>query len=240
MFQVEWSYPMRASFLLGLGLSAAFVCVPAVAQNGSPSGEVHTRIQGIQIPAIPNAPFSARIVVTWDQPLASGGTLSRKYYTMVARDSKGRVHRETREFVPANSEAEPPLQSVTLLDPVAGRRTTCAQATMICTRTLFHPRTVLAPNVAADGAQSTNLGTRDFDGLNALGTRTTAPAYDGSKSIQNETWYSPDLGIDLFVVRTSPQSGTITLSVKDLQRGEPEGSWFAVPSGYQLVKARGR
>ncbi len=232
---------MRASILPGLLLGVATVCLPAVAQNARPSGEVHTRIQGIQIPAVPNAPFTARIVVTWDQPLANGGTLSRKYYTMVARDSKGRVHRETRGFIPADSAAEPPLESVTILDPVSQRRIVCAQATMICTRSVFSPRTVMAPEFAAGGdAKSANLGTREMEGLNVQGTSKTTAASDGSRSIETETWYSPDLGIDLFVVHRNPQTGTVTISVKDLMRGEPDRSMFAVPSGYQLVKANSR
>ncbi|HTX75001.1 MAG TPA: hypothetical protein VMD29_02260 [Terracidiphilus sp.] len=232
---------MRASLLLGLSLCVASVCVPAVAQNASSTGEVHTRIQGIEIPAIPNAPFSARIVVTQDQPQAGGGVLSRKYYTMVARDSKGRVHRETRGFVAADSSAEPPLERTTILDPVAGRRTVCAQSTMVCTRSAFHPRPILGNDMAAGGdAQTANLGTRTMQGLSVQGTRKTMPASDGSSSIETETWFSPDLGIDLFVVRKSPQSGTVTLNVKDLQRGEPDASWFSAPSGFQMVKTRTR
>lgn len=227
---------MRASLLFGVSLCVASSCVPAMAQAAPPTGEVHTRIAGIQIPAIANAPFSARIVVTWDQPLASGGTLSRKYYTMVARDSKGRVRRETRGFVPADSSAEPPLQRVTILDPVAGRRTRCFQDSMTCAVSAFHPRAVVDENAASGDAAPASLGTRTMEGLQVTGTRKTAPAYDGSASIQTETWYSPDLGMDVFVVRTSPQSGTITLNVRDLQRGEPDASWFSPPSGFQVVK----
>lgn len=80
-------------------------------------GTVHNRIQGIEIPSVPNAPFAAKIAVTWDEPLAGGGTVSKKYYTMVARDSHGRVHRETRGFVRGDSNEEPPLKSVTIMDP---------------------------------------------------------------------------------------------------------------------------
>ena len=232
---------MRASLLLGISLCVASLCAPGIAQNASPSGTIHTRIQGIQIPAIPNAPFTARIVVTWDQPLAGGGTLSRKYYTMVARDSKGRVHRETRGFVSADSVADPPLESVTILDPAAGRRTVCRQSSMVCTRSAFHPRTVLSPNFAAGGdLKGTNLGTRTMQGIMVQGIRKTAPAYDGSSTVQTDLWYSADLGIDLFVVRRSPASGTVTLAVKDLKRGEPNKAMFGLPAGFQVVRVRGR
>ena len=112
---------------------------------------------------------------------------------------------------------------------------------MICTRSVFSPRTVMAPDFAAGGdAKSANLGTRDMEGLNVQGTSKSTAAADGSRSIDAETWYSPDLGIDLFVVHRSPQTGTVTISVKDLKRGEPDQSMFAVPSGFQLVKANRR
>ena len=93
---------MRASILPRI---FAWSChsVPArgCAEQRDPAAKFIPGFRAFQIPAVPNAPFTARIVVTWDQPLASGGTLSRKYYTMVARDSKGRVHRETRDlFLP--------------------------------------------------------------------------------------------------------------------------------------------
>ena len=232
---------MRASLLLGLSVCIASACAPAVAQDASSTGEVHTRIQGIEIPATPDAPFLARIVVTLDQPQAGGGVLSRKYYTMVARDSKGRVHRETRGFVPADSSAEPPLERVTILDPVSGRRTVCQQTAMTCTRSAFRPRPIIGNDMAAGGdGQSANLGTRTMEGLTVQGTRKTTPAYDGSSSIETETWFSPDLGIDLLVVRRSPQMGTVTLSVKELQRGEPDASWFSTPSGFQMVKTSRR
>jgi hypothetical protein len=231
---------MRATILFGVSLGVATLCMPAVARSARPSGEIHTRIQGIRIPAVPNAPFTARVVVTWDQPVTSGGTLSRKYYTMVARDSKGRVHRETRGFVPADSAAEPPIQSQTILDPVAGVETVCRQSSMICTQSAFTPRPMLSPASGAGGnGKSASLGTRTMQGLSVQGTSKTTAAADGSKTMQTESWYSPDLGIDMFVVRRSAQTGTVTINVKDLKRGEPAREMFAIPSGYQLVKARG-
>ena len=131
--------PMRASILLGLLLSPAFVIAQTTSQANASDGSVRTHIDGIDIPPIANAPFSAKVLVTWDEPLIGGGTLSRKYYTLVARDSQGRVHRETRDFVPADSTAEPPLRSLTITDPVAGTLTKCMQAAMTCTTSQYHP-----------------------------------------------------------------------------------------------------
>jgi hypothetical protein len=242
---------MRASILFGLPLCAALVGQPATSCAAARAGAVRTHIEGIDIPAVGNAPFKARIVVTWTRQLDDGSTLSRQYYTMVARDSQGRVRRETRDFVPANSSDEPPLRSFTILDPVAGTRTNCREASMKCTVTDFRAGLHFVDATAggapanAEGAARVSLGQQTMDGLAVTGTRvtdgaagsqatgSTAPAY-------TENWYSPDLHIDLEMVRSNPKMGQVTLHVRDLERGEPDTSWFAVPSGYQVKNARSR
>src|SRR5580692_224688 len=110
---------MRVVVLLGLLASSTLAFSQVSSPIAAPDGKTRIRIEGIDIPAIPNAPFTARVAVTWKRPLDGGGTVSRKYYTIVARDSMGRVRREIREFVPANSSAEPLLRSFTIRDPVA-------------------------------------------------------------------------------------------------------------------------
>src|ERR1039458_7082245 len=85
---------MRAVILLGLLASAAFATTQTVSQTSTADGRIHTRIEGIGIPSITAAPFTARVVVTWNQPLIGGGTVSRTYYTVVARDSRQRAAME--------------------------------------------------------------------------------------------------------------------------------------------------
>ena len=126
-------HSMRTFGFLGLLALTALATVPAISQGIAPDGKIHTRIEGIDIPSVANAPFTAKVVVTWDQPLVGGGTISRQYYTQVARDAQGRVHREIREFVPINSSTDPPLRSFTIIDPVAGSRTSCQMDAMNCT-----------------------------------------------------------------------------------------------------------
>lgn len=230
---------MRGLFVMGvvaLGCATAGAQIPA--QPPSTDGSVRTHIEGIEVPPIPGAPFTAKVVVEWDQPLIGGGTVSRTYYTMVARDAQGRVHREIRGFVPAGSGAEPPLRTFTVLDPVAGTRTNCVEATMQCTVTGFQPRPSLT-GAAVTGQRVTteNLGTQTMNGLTAVGTRETQTTKTSSRVIlsHTEAWYSPDLQMDLSVVRTNPQMGQVTLTVENLQRVKPDASWFAVPSGFQVA-----
>jgi|SRR5579859_6297864 len=231
---------MRPSTLLGISLCIAFATVPAASQEVA-VGTVRTHIEGIAIPPIPDAPFTAKVVVTWNEPLVGGGTVSRKYFTLVARDSQGRVRREMRGFVPADSAAEPPLRSFTILDPVSGTHTTCTKTLMTCAVSAFDANLILTENAADPGnVNGENLGPRTIEGLPTTGTRATASNVSGPRGSSRvvvshtEAWYSPDLQIDLSVTRTDPQSGVVTLNVTELVRGEPDSTWFAIPSAYTV------
>ena len=238
---------MRASLLFGISLCVAFSGIPALCQGGT----VRTQIEGIEIPPIPNAPFTAKVAVTWDEPLTGGGTVSKKYYTMVARDSQGRVHRETRGFIPADSNDEPPLRSVTILDPISSTRTVCTEASLSCAAGAFHSRIPLGDEtkglpVSSGNVSRQNLGQHTIYGLPVTGTREVATGVAGSHgssrvALSNtEVWYSADLHMALSVIRNNPQLGQVTLTVTDLVRAEPDSSLFAPPSGYELRNIQGK
>ncbi len=238
---------MRASILFSLFvLSPALLSSQMTPQATASDGSVRTHIEGIDIPPIANAPFSAKVLVTWDEPLIGGGTVSRKYYTLVARDAQGRVHRETRDFVPAGSAAEPPLRSITIFDPVAGTRTKCTQTALTCTTGEYHPHLALAQQaggplvVNAGNVRSESLGNQTIDSLTTVGTRETQTTASGPRVIISHTdlWYSPDLQMYLSIVRTNPQLGQVTLTVTDLVRGGPDHSWFDAPPGYNVSQSR--
>lgn len=236
---------MRASVLLGFSLCIVFTTNSLVCQDSNSVGGVRTQIVGIDIPPVANAPFTARVLVTWNRPLVGGGMVSRKYYTQVARDSQGRVRRETREFIPANSSADPPLRTFTILDPVSTTRTTCTRATMNCAISPFQPRVNLAADGGALSGAGSNvtredLGPQTMNGLPVTGTRETMTSESTNRVALTHTdvWYSADLQMDLSVDRNSPQMGEVNLKVTDLVRGEPDGSWFAIPSGYHVLGTR--
>jgi hypothetical protein len=241
---------MRAFILLGLLVSTSFAPAQTTSQAATPDGKIHTRIQGIDIPSIANEPFTAKIVVSWDQPLVGGGTVSRMYYTLVARDAQGRVHRETRDFIPANSDAEPPLESFAITDPVAGTRTTCLQDALSCTVVNFSPPLISSelasgPSaVQAKGFSRQSLGQQTIESVPAVGTRETTITSAGTRGnsrvlvSSKDLWYSPDLRMYLSVVRKDPQLGQITMTVTDLALGDPDPRWFGIPPGYATVDAR--
>ena len=43
--------------------------------------------------------------------------------------------------------------------------------------------------------------------------------------------------MDISVVRSNPQMGQLELTVTNLVRGDPDPSWFAVPSGFETRNA---
>jgi hypothetical protein len=241
---------MRAIILLGLLVPTSFATAQATSQAVTPDGKIHTRIEGINIPPVANSPFTAKVVVTWDQPMVGGGTVSRKYYTLVARDSQGRVRRETRDFIPADSSAEPPLQSFAISDPVSSTRITCVQSTMNCTVVAYHVplfSTDVAsgpPTGQTKGLSRQNLGQQTMNSVPVVGTRETSSTVAGTGGYSRvvitskDLWYSPDLNMYLSVIRKDPQLGQITLTVTDLLRSEPDPTWFAVPAGYKMVDSR--
>jgi len=228
---------MRGSTLLGLSLCFASAAVPAISQE-VPVGTVRTHIEGIEIPPIADAPFTAKVVVVWNKPLVGGGTVSRKYYTLVARDSQGRVRRETRGFVSADSAEEPPLRSFTILDPVSRTRTICTKVSMSCASSPFDANLAMTENNGRPSGE--NLGRQTIEGLPTTGTRETLSSISGPRGnsrlsvSHTDEWYSPDLRISLSVTRTDPQLGVVTLNVTELVRGEPESTWFAIPSEYTV------
>jgi hypothetical protein len=240
---------MRAVILLGLLVPACFATAQTTSPEVVPDGRIHTQIEGISIPPVANAPFSAKVAVTWDQPLVGGGMVSRKYFTMVARDSQGRVHRETRDFVPADSSVEPRLNSLIITDPVANTRVTCAQEAMNCTVVDFR---VALDSVEIDGSvprhaggpSRQSLGEQTMNAVPVVGTRETTTSLAGTRGNSRilvstkDLWYSPDLRMYLSVIRKDPQLGQISLTVTDLSRTEPDPSWFGVPPGYKVVDAR--
>jgi hypothetical protein len=241
---------MRAFVLFGLLASTAFGTAQTSSQFTTPDGKLHAHIEGIVIPSVANAPFSAREVVTWDQALAGGGTVSHMYYTLVARDSQGRVRREMRDFVPASSNEIPRLRSFSITDPGKGTRTTCSPDAMKCTVASFHPRPVLSEAASGPlpgGAGTLNrvsLGQQTISSMTVVGTRETVTTDAGTHGndrplvSSKDLWYSPDLQMNLSVIRNDPQFGRQTLTLTDIQRGEPDQSYFAIPPGYGMIDTR--
>lgn len=85
------------------------------------------------------------------------------------------------------------------------------------------------------------LGTRDFDGVSAEGTRkiTTIPAgaigNERPIEIVYERWYSKELELVVYSKHSDPRFGEQTYRLTNIVRSEPDPSLFTVPQGYRLL-----
>ena len=93
--------------------------------------------------------------------------------------------------------------------------------------------------------QTEELGTRDFEGVAAEGTRkiTTIPAgaigNDRPIEVVYERWFSKDLGLVVYSKNTDPRFGEQTYKMTNIMRSEPNPSLFSVPTHYKKVGENG-
>jgi hypothetical protein len=183
--------------------------------------------------------------------LEDGSVVTTQLYASVARDSQGRIYRERRTFVPANSNAEPRVKEIMVYDPVARTRTACDLSTRQCTITSYHPMTSFAaqpPGPFANGTRTLaceDLGNNVVDDLNVIGTRETITVNPGVLGndrplvTTREFWYSPDLQTNVSVTRKDPREGTQAIHLIDLSRSEPDPAIFELPTGFSVQDLRG-
>jgi hypothetical protein len=86
-----------------------------------------------------------------------------------------------------------------------------------------------------------DLGSRDFEGVSAEGTRriTTIPAGAVGNELPIETsyerWYSKELGMVVYSKNTDPRFGEQTYRLTNIVRAEPDPSLFSVPTEYRRI-----
>lgn len=89
------------------------------------------------------------------------------------------------------------------------------------------------------------LGSRNIEGVDAEGTRTTttipAGAIGNERPIEivYERWYSKDLGMVVYSRNIDPRFGEQTYTLKNIVRAEPDPSLFSLPSGYKVLTTTG-
>jgi len=86
-----------------------------------------------------------------------------------------------------------------------------------------------------------DLGTRDFEGVSAAGTRrvTTIPAgaigNERPIEIVYERWYSKELELVVYSKHSDPRMGEQTYRLTNINRTEPDPSLFTIPQGYRTL-----
>lgn len=91
-------------------------------------------------------------------------------------------------------------------------------------------------------SRTEELGTRDFEGISAEGTRrvTTIPAgaigNERDIEIVYERWYSKELGLVVYSKNSDPRFGEQTYRITNIIRAEPDPSLFTVPNSYKILR----
>lgn len=230
-------------------------------------GFISQRIEVLGFEGIPGgkivagAPFSALAISETTQTLADGNHISRKTQSIIYRDSQGRVRREsTLQAIGALAASGETKSFVSINDPVAGTHyilhpdTKTAEqlpgpgrgiGAMIKGHIEGKVHTHMQEAVAEGKLTKEDLGTKTIGGVSAQGTRFThvIPAGEiGNEkpiTVVREVWYSNDLQMVVMSKRSDPRFGESTYTLSNVQRSEPDGSLFKVPSDYTVTQGPG-
>ena len=204
---------------------------------------------------VTGAPYSGVEVRSSQQVLANGTVIQRQDQTKVARDSQGRVRRESTHQTPDGKT----VTRVTISDPVAGMVYELDPASKVAYSRPAHfpsgpplqaqqsgnPRNARQPASASANLKRETLAAQSVNGVIATGSRVThtipAGTIGNSAAIESvhETWMSEDLKVPVKTKMTDPRTGTATMDLTNLMRGEPDASLFAVPPDYTVKKGPG-
>jgi hypothetical protein len=215
-----------------------------------PAAGAQTR-GGIYVTPIPGAQFSGIVRVDRVDVQPNGNTLSLWSERQIARDATGRIYNEYRPFAPATVNKVPPVVSIHLYDPQSRmseylypQRKTYQM--MILNRP---PATDTLDDFASSTAGSAqpseftrqeDLGYRTIAGLQAHGVRITQslPAEQSGTGqevkLTNEYWYSEVLRLNLMTKHNDPRTGSVTMTVTQIDRAAPSAALFGVPADYQM------
>lgn len=216
---------------------------------------------------VEDAPYSAEIVNEVTQELADGNRIERRTTGMVARDGRGRVRRERQLAAIGPVVPEGEARIVTISDPVArvhysldhGRKVAMSSSPPGRERVpvdgpagpmIFNKR--VSPEVGLDvrgdpeppDVQTEQLGTKEYEGVRAEGTRTLATLPAGAIGnvrpieIVSERWYSPELRVLVYSRRTDPRFGETIYRLTNITRAEPDASLFQVPADYEREEVK--
>ncbi|HLJ42429.1 MAG TPA: hypothetical protein VKT50_13145 [Candidatus Acidoferrales bacterium] len=206
----------------------------------------------IFVTPIPGAPFSATEEISITSAATNGSPFQRRSFALIARDSGGRIHNESRVNVPLTSTRDPWLVSFMVYDPNRQMSTFMNPYTHIAREITFTRAAGTAPpnNWAQHQSPSTlgdpnvrleDLGTSLLEGLEVHGYRRTVTLpqkISGTEQpviVVDEYWYSEDLHINLLEKHTDPRTGELTVRLTKLIRVEPPSNLFDVPLDYKVV-----
>jgi len=173
------------------------------------------------------------------------------------RDAAGRVYQERCALVPKNQDRGQPIRSmVQIFDPPTHTRYDCfyLEKTQTCeilnytrsTSNIYKPMSRATGPLPGDqgSAIHQDLGKRFIAGVETEGTHDTLiynPGIYGNDrqmTVENEFWWSPQIGLNLLSIKIDPRVGKQTFTVSDLVLGDPDPALFQLPDGFKMVDRR--
>jgi hypothetical protein len=231
----------------GIAASPVLLAVVCAAQSALVGSGTAGSGADIFVTPIADAPFSGVVFVTRSTVQPDGSVGEFRTIREIGRDSEGRIHNETRTLVPVSSETAPEIVQIHLYDPLY-RSSVYLNPRLKTFRTVVvnHPPHTLPPDLDASPAGDSlpasqfaaheDLGIHEMDGLQVHGIRKTQAIPDEATGkiihVIDEYWYSSDLRMNLMRKHIDPRTGSVTMTVTQIKRGNPDPSFFELPSDY--------
>ena len=195
-----------------------------------------------QEPIVKGAPYSGEGITTVKLTMFDGTRMERTVTAKFYRDSQGRVRREQTVLgLEALDPARDVRATVTIVDPVADAIYTLVPGSKTAMRISISAMRNLPPPQPSPTSKilRENLGSKDIDGITAVGQRmtTTIPAgqvgNDRPIEIIDERWESPALKVLLRSLHRDPRTGDVEYVLTKISRAEPPASLFTL-AGYTI------
>jgi hypothetical protein len=215
-----------------------------------PPAVISTLSSGINLRSIAGAPFSADVIKESAQTLADGTKGTIQTSGKMFRDSAGRTRSETEL-----KNATETRRYVTILDPVEqlnirlDPQTKTAmlfpfpagptQKDQLKLKNALATRSTQASRQPALVA-SLELGASTVQGFAVTGTQRTVPAAanlpnaERARNVTVESWFSPELHIELQSKTIDPLLGGSTARLVNIAVAEPDRALFQIPSDYTI------
>lgn len=207
---------------------------------------------GVFVTPMAGAPFSAEVEQDMAQGLKDGSVFHRKTAALIARDSQGRIRNERHDVLPASSTRKPTILSVHIYDPETRLNTFLNPYTHIARqRILPNPPSTEPPAngwvhlvsslSAIPNLKVQDLGPSVIDGVDVHGYRRmmTIPAKASGTDlpvvVSDEIWYTEELRMNLLTKQSDPRTGSLTMTVTQINFNEPPVELFTIPSEYKSV-----
>jgi hypothetical protein len=213
-------------------------------------------------PVVTEAPFSAEAITTVTQVLGDGTRIEQTTTARFFRDRAGRVRREQTIAGLGALNGRGNAETITIdPDPSDGTAYTLDPATRTARRAprLAFTSVVVGPSIRLNTgtvtlngnlvsanpvwrATAEQLGTRQFDGVKAVGRKTTSVipigeiGNDRPIEITDERWESTELRMLVYSRTSDPRTGVVEYRLTNINRSEPPADLFTIPADYTVVE----